>query len=731
MTQLFKQLNLLKTYAMIRFYLLMAFGIFLSSNTYSQTPDFDWAVSGGSSITSMFGTFELARTVLVDDSGNLYAIGHFEGTMNFSPTMAVPSITSSGAADIFIVKMNTNGTVVWAKNMGGSGGDRPYDATFDDQGNIYITGDFEQTADFDPGMGTSNLTSNGSRDIFVVKLDTDGNLVWAKSMGDSGLDRGWGIDVDLSGNVYTTGSFEGTVDFNPDTQVTNVFTSNGSDDIFLQKLDSNGNFQWLRQMGGTGSDEGEAVQLAPDGSIFITGTFSNTSDMNPGAADSLLVSDGSTDIFIEKLDDQGDFLWVRKLGGTNFDIASALEIDNAGNVIATGYFRDNLDFDSGNGTTSITTNGGRDIYVHKLAANGDFIWSQQIGGSDNDFSFSVRSDTARNVYITGSFEDVVDFDPGMATQNMTSTGTTGDCYILKLDESGAFVWSQQMGGTGPDSGYSVFVDDLDYVYTGGTFENTVDFDPTSGVQNRTSFGDRDFFIQRLVQCTPAPPTPLVASLPDVTATCVVNNITPPTANANCVGTVQATTNTVFPITTVGTTTVTWTYDDGLGNTSTQDQDVVISGVDVTVAVSGLTLTANATGATYQWLDCDNNNDPIQGETASSFTATVNGNYAVEVTIGNCTDTSDCQTISSVSVNELDAASFTVYPNPTRDILYVTPSVNTTYDYEVLSVEGRVIAFGTNTALEKLPIDLSNQANGVYFLKILTNEKEQDYKVIKQ
>lgn len=196
--------------------------------------------------------------------------------------------------------------------------------------------------------------------------------------------------------------------------------------------------------------------------------------------------------------------------------------------------------------------------------------------------------------------------------------------------------------------------------------------------------------------------------------------------------ITITNNATLPITTPGTTVVTWTYDDGNGNTSTQDQNVIIPSIDNTIDNSLMPiLSANQVGATYQWLDCDNGNAVIPSETGQTFTATVNGNYAVEVTIGGCTDTSACEAVTGVGVKEVANNTVSIYPNPTDGMVNINlGSNNSTVDYTISSIEGRLIETG-KTSTNNITVDLSKESKGVYFIKINTENISIVYKLIKQ
>ena len=175
-------------------------------------------------------------------------------------------------------KLDANGNLLWVKQFGGTGFDSSYSITLDAAGNIYTCGAFAQTADFNPGAGIFNLTAVGVFDVFISKLDLDGNFIWAKQSGGVNSDRGYGITVDINNNVYTTGYFGGTADFDPGTGTFNL-TSAGLSDVFVSKLDANGNFLWAKQFGGAATEIGSAIAVDAAGNVYITGQFSGTTDL--------------------------------------------------------------------------------------------------------------------------------------------------------------------------------------------------------------------------------------------------------------------------------------------------------------------------------------------------------------------------------------------------------------------------------------------------------------------
>ena len=333
------------------------------------------------------------------------------------------------------------------------------------------------TADFDPGAGTFNLTPAGSTDAFVSKLDSAGNLVWARRLGGTSGDLGAGVAVDDSGNVYTAGYFSGLADFDPSAGTFNL-TSAGGADVFVSKLDSAGNLVWARQLGGPSDDEGNGVVADALGNVYTTGYFKGTADFDPGAGTFNLTSAGGGDVFVSKLDSAGNLVWARQLGGTFGDVGHGVTVDESGNVYTTGGFQGTADFDPGAGAFNLMSAGDADVFVSKLDSAGNLVWARQLGGTFEDYGHGVAVDGSGNVYTTGYFSGLADFDPGAGTFNLNSGGSGfGDVFVSKLDSAGNLVWARRMGGPNYQIGAGVAVDESGNVHVTGGLNGTADFDP--------------------------------------------------------------------------------------------------------------------------------------------------------------------------------------------------------------------------------------------------------------
>jgi len=267
----------------------------------------------------------------------------------------------------------------------------------------------------------------------VSKLDSSGNFVWAKSMGGTMSDQGHGIAVDYLGNVYTTGNFFDRVDFDPGPGAFNL-TSGLGPDIFISKLDSNGNFVWAKAMGAGGWDDASSIVVDGSGNVCTVGIFLGTVDFDPGAGTYNLSSGGDADIFVSKLDSSGNFVWAKSMDGTRDDWGDDIAVDSAGNIYTTGGFEGTVDFDPGAGTCDLAAAGFYDIFVSKLDSSGNFVWAKRMGGTGDDWGDGIAVDSAANIYTTGWFEGTVDFDPGTGTYNLSSAGIW-DAFVSKLDGS--------------------------------------------------------------------------------------------------------------------------------------------------------------------------------------------------------------------------------------------------------------------------------------------------------
>lgn len=377
--------------------------------------------------------------------------------------------------------------LVWAKQMGGTADDFASSINVDGNGNVYTTGRFNGSVDFDPGIGTFFLTAAGRNDAYISKTDPSGNFLWARRIGqanDAYYIESKSINIDANGNVYTSGFFKGTIDFNPGDDffymTSTPTTSNIESEFFVCKLDADGKFLWAKQLAeidrlaGTSGEDGISVTVDAKGNFYTTGSFyKDTQDFDPGPG-TFNMTAVNHDVFITKLDPSGSFVWAKKLSGKFKDFGYSIAVDRVGNVYTTGEFSTTADFDPSLGVFEMTTT-GFNTFVSKLDTDGNFMWAKQFSSSGHNYGYSIKIDGFGNSYIVGFFNGTADFNPGLGIYQLTTSVPHN--FIAKLDVSGDFIWARDLGVLFAYYKYFISLDASGSVYCTGSFNGTVDFDP--------------------------------------------------------------------------------------------------------------------------------------------------------------------------------------------------------------------------------------------------------------
>jgi hypothetical protein len=387
---------------------------------------------------------EYSKDIDIDNQGNIISAGYFFNTVDFDPSVGTNNRTSVGFADNYIAKYTSTGTLIWATSFGSTGIDIPHSVVTDNNNNIILTGYFSNTCDFDPSASVAVRTSNGGRDAYIVKYDANGNFQWVVTYGADSLDDAFNLDVDTNGNVYWTGVIEGTVIVGTTTFTTQV------EDVVFGKISSAGQILWVKQVGGSGIDEGSGIIVDNNGDIIHTGYFQNTVDFDPNAGVSNLTSSGSFDTYFGKYDTSGNLIWMKKIGGPGVDIGApgGITIDNLNNIYIAGNAGVNCDYDPNVGTVTHMMNGTTDWFVTKYDNNGNHILSFTVGGTGQDQAHRLTTDKQQNFYVTGWFRTSANFNPNGTTMTLTGNCTGGghDGYIAKYNSNGICQWAKQFGG---------------------------------------------------------------------------------------------------------------------------------------------------------------------------------------------------------------------------------------------------------------------------------------------
>lgn len=372
---------------------------------YSPQGDVVWARRGGTN-----GANDHGAAVAVAPDGSIYATGTFSGNATFDGgTNPDILLIAFGDFDAFLAKYDSNGNVQWVRQAGGVDQDRGHHLAVDTEGSIYLAGSFSGTGTF----SGETLMSAGGTDAFLAKYAPDGTVVWVRRGGSSQDDAAFGVAVDDSGAAHLSGSFEGTAQFG-----SLSLQSAGGSDVFVVQHTPSGEPAWATRIGGQGDDftRGGGIGLKPNGTVFVHGAFASTVTIG----EDVLTSASPSDIFLAKLNPEGEALWGRRGGGDVGNAPGALSVFGEG-ILLTGYVE-------GTGTfadTPITTQ-GRDAFFAVFDVTGNLFTVKMLGGPGQDAGTFVASDLSTSRFaVVGFFEDTADFDGQM----LTSAGDR-DAYVV-------------------------------------------------------------------------------------------------------------------------------------------------------------------------------------------------------------------------------------------------------------------------------------------------------------
>jgi len=428
---------------------------------------------------------DIVRGVATDNAGNVIAAGIANGR------------------DGFVTKYSAGGVPLWSKsfiNTGiHAGVTQANDVSVDAFGSVFVIGTFSGQADFDPGPGETSLTSNGDEDIFVLKLDADGNFVWAVTLGGKQSDSGEAIFVDGRGFVYTTGSFEGEMDVDPDPGAAFMLYSQGEDDIFVVRYSNSGELRRAWSMGGSQDAVGRDIAVDSAGNVFIAGDFLGRIDLDHNNTSDEHRSEGHEDIFVVKYSDSAGWLWSAVVGGRGEDERPAVAVDRAGNVYLTGTFEASANVKAKGIEYTLVSHGQEDLFLLKLDSAGNFVWAEGIGGPGVERGEDIVVDGRGDLHVTGSFGGLVDFDPGPGQTLLHSANDSSDVFVGRYASSGHFYAVRAFSGPQEAIGYALARDAASNLIAGGSFQGTVDFDPSAGSNTRNAAGGRDGFVVKLAR----------------------------------------------------------------------------------------------------------------------------------------------------------------------------------------------------------------------------------------
>jgi len=643
------------------------------------------------------------RTIVTDDDGYLYVTGNFRSDIDFDPgagSTVLNSYITGGGLDSqgrYIARFAPDGSLLWVRQFGNdltSSSNIITAIDVDSMKNVYIVGHFAGIFNAKLVPDDSAVTPVGSREGVIIKVDSNGNHVWTKTIHNVYVH---GITVNRQeGTIYATGASSGIQDFDPGAgPADTAWLAAGG---YLLKWDTDGRYIWAKSWPGA---TGYGIGYDPSGNVYLTGKFSGANrnfNPDPSGTQTLLSASGSSDIFVSSFDANGGFRWASGFGAAGQEESYSLETDAQGNSYFTGVFQDTVDFGgyevrTGRNPTNPASR-VMEVFIAKIDNAGAIQWASQLEGVGSNWGYALTlgKGPAKGVYATGVIRGAAAMNNPGNTTTLTPA-SSAEAFLVSLDENtGHFNWG---GVLGAGSCGSLAMDPQGDLYAAGYLSNTynrVDFDPGPDTFFSDRIGISDGWITKLRFCHSSDTLRLTSC-----------------GNYAYDGNTYNQTGVYVHI-----------NPKGCDTSSKLVLDLTIYHLDPRISVNGNILTATPGFDSYQWLRDDT---LIQGATSSSYTVTKNGRYQVVVTSNSiCTDTSDSYSVNNIGIRISDAADqVSVYPNPASDHVYINSPAGV--HVQITTMDGRSLYDGMHRSGA---ISLKGLASGMYLLHI----RDLDHRLIR-
>ncbi|ROL62248.1 T9SS C-terminal target domain-containing protein [Bacteroidetes/Chlorobi group bacterium ChocPot_Mid] len=465
------------------------------------------------------------KAITIDKDSNFIIAGTFQGTLNFNPKGSNELTSNLGSTDVFIAKYDKKGNFKWVKNIGTTGVDIPTAVKTDNTGNIVIAGYFGSEnlpgrfIDLDPGPKEAKFYGEGGIDAFIVKLNSSGEYQWGfliTNKDSYSTEIIWDIAINKSGQIYLSGIFAGTVDFNPKGNRKLVKQSGTAHGYFTSKYERSGENLWITKIGANITnpfDEGfSSIDLDANDGCIVAGNFRDTARFEPDIDNEFLeVSSGSSDMFIAKYSSLGKITFRGGFGGKQQDriFPGCGKIGTDGNFYLSGNFIGKADFYPGFATREIENkNQSKQIFLSSYTLSGTLRWAYTFNSdAEDDVPMGLDFDSEGYVYLSGYFTGATNFNP-KGDKTLTSKGISGasDGFLAKFDNLSNLIWANQYGDkiTGKDkydryqftSIDAIKIDFDDNALVTGKFYGTVDFDPSNEISALTVHNIFDMFFAK-------------------------------------------------------------------------------------------------------------------------------------------------------------------------------------------------------------------------------------------
>jgi len=701
-----------------------------------------------SSGVRLWGTYyggtgnDYGQSCAVDASGKVYFTGFTYSTTAIATTGSYKD-SLEGSTDAFLVQFNTAGVRQWGTYYGGSSGDNGLSCAVDASDKVYMAGVTASTNGI-ATVGSHQPTYGGFPDAFLVQFDSAGVRQWGTYYGGISDDYGESCAVDIYGRVYLAGwtsSSNGIASVG-----CHQPTLEGGLDAFLVQFNSAGIRQWGTYYGGTAEDNGWVCAVDASDKVYLVGT-TNSSNGIATVGSHQPTFGGWGDAFLVQFDATGVRQWGTYYGGGTFTYYSdwwGCAVDASGKVYMAGTTN------SSSGIATVGSHqpvfgGNSDAFLVQFESSGVRLWGSYYGGTGSDLGYSCAVDASGKVYMAGNGGA-----PGtiIATtgSHQPTSGGWGDAFLVQFFEcqigTSTDVQTSCNSITWIDGNtYTSSTNTPTYTIAGGAANGcdsvvTLNFshNPVTGTDVQTSCNSITWLDGNTYTSSTNTPTYTIVggavsgcdSLVTLNLTINANSSTDVVAACDSITWLDGTTYAV------STNTPTYTLINEAGCDSVITLNLTIINNDTSITQNINTLSAGATGATYQWLDCNNGNAIILGETNQSYSPASSGNYAVVVSKNGCTDTSACINFIITGISDLEKSFVKISPNPTTaEFIIELASFSPKTQLKIVSVEGKTVYTNNTINANKIVINAADWSTGVYMVKITDEQSSQVVKLIKQ
>lgn len=612
-----------------------------------------------------------------------------------------------GGTDLWMLRLNINGELLWQKSVGGygdeySGYDKAIDQTSD--GGFIIAGSSNSNDSYISG-------NHGASDYLIIKMDESGEIEWQKCLGGSGYDGANAI-VQTSDGGYIVAGYSNSNDGD-------VSGNHSGYDYWIVKLDAFGNLVWQKSLGGYGEDIASSIDQTSDGGYIVAGhSWSN-------AGGDITGNHGGTDYWIVKLSTDGNLIWQKSLGGSANDVCFSIEDADDGGFLMAGFSASNNNDVSGN-------HGGGDYWIVKLNMDGALVWEKTLGGSSQENAFSIKKSHDGIGYLVGGTAYSNDGD---VSGNFSEPPNS---WIIKIDLSGNLIWQKSFGGNLDDAVWSIEpLNDGGFVVGGYSNSNDGDVSGNHGgydywIANISeSDCENNFFINILdgsdTFCTGSSAI-LKMPIPNVSYQWLKNGViiagaTQETYNVTKTGDYSC----------IGSNSICSGTSNIIHITVNKNPSASISPSGTVTMCAGnstvLTASSTSTDVTYQWYK---GNNPIAGATNATYSATKDAKYKCKITKTStgCSAYTNKTTVS-ITCRVGNESILALYPNPAKDKITMELNYIENVSIQITDITGKQLQKIEATDLT-IEFSVADLAQGLYFVNVIEDNKLlQVKKLVKQ